>query len=95
MTGRNDDQMQKKEEKELAAIKKRQRIMNERTEKIERENEKLKRLTKGLFEARKKQKNLNKKFAQLRQNDNVRVTIQAIVHSKAQQVRDSIEYSER
>jgi K+/H+ antiporter YhaU regulatory subunit KhtT len=95
MTGRNDDQMQKKEEKELAAIKKRQRIMNERTEKIERENEELKRLTKGLFEARKKQKNLNKKFAQLRQNDNVRVTIQAIVHSKAQQVRDSIEYSER
>jgi hypothetical protein len=44
------------------------------TEKIERENEELKRLTKGLVEARKTQKKLYKEFAQLRQNDNPRVT---------------------
>jgi hypothetical protein len=54
------------------------------TEKIERENEELKRLTKGLVEARKTQKKLNEEFAQLRQNANPRVTTQAIVHSSAQ-----------
>jgi hypothetical protein len=34
---------------------------------------------------------LNEEFAQLRQKDNPRVTTQAIVHSSAQQVTDSIE----
>jgi hypothetical protein len=47
--------MQKEQEKELAAIKERQRNMKEMTEKIERENEEFKRLTKGLVEARKTQ----------------------------------------
>jgi hypothetical protein len=53
ITGRNEDQMQKEQEKELAAIKERQRNMKEMKEKIERENEELKRLTKKLVEARK------------------------------------------
>jgi hypothetical protein len=34
VTGRNDDQMQKEQEKELAAIKGRQRNMKEMTEKV-------------------------------------------------------------
>jgi hypothetical protein len=73
MTGRNDDQMQKEQEKELSIIKVRKRNMKEMTEKIERENEELKRPAKGLVDARKMQKNLNEEFAQLRQNDNSRV----------------------
>jgi uncharacterized coiled-coil DUF342 family protein len=40
--------------------------MTEMTEKIERENEELKRLTKELVEARKTQKKFNEEFAQLR-----------------------------
>jgi hypothetical protein len=51
VTGRNEDQMQTEQEKELVAIKERQRNMNEMTEKIERENKKLKRLTKEFYEA--------------------------------------------
>jgi hypothetical protein len=85
VTGRNNDQIQKEQEKELAAIKERQRNTKKMTEKIERKNEQLKLLTKELVEARKTQK-------KLRQNDNPRVTLQAIVHSSAQQVIDSIEF---
>jgi hypothetical protein len=48
VTGRNEDQMQKEQEKELAVIKERHRNIKEMTEKIERENEELKRLTKEL-----------------------------------------------
>jgi phosphopantetheine adenylyltransferase len=66
VTARNDDQMQKEQEKGLAAIKERQRNMKEMTEKIERENEELKRLTNRLIKAIKTQKYLNEKFAQLR-----------------------------
>jgi hypothetical protein len=44
VTRRNDYQTQKEEEKEIAANKNRQRNMKEMTEKIERENEELKRL---------------------------------------------------
>jgi uncharacterized phage infection (PIP) family protein YhgE len=84
--------MQREQEKELAAIKERQRNMKEMTEEIERENEKLKRLTKGLVEARKTHKKFNEEFAQLRQNDYPRDTTQAIVHSNAQQYTDSIEF---
>jgi chromosome segregation ATPase len=82
--------MQKEQEKELAAIKERQRTMKEMQEKIERENKELKWLTKRLVEARKTQKKLNEEFAQLRQNENALVRTQAIVHSSAQQVTDSI-----
>jgi hypothetical protein len=35
---------------------------------------------------------LNEEFAQLRQNDNPLVTTQAIVHSREQQLTDSIEF---
>jgi hypothetical protein len=62
------------------------------TEKIERENKELKLLTKGLVEARKTQKKLNEEFAQLRKNDSLRATSQAMGHSSAQQVTDSIEF---
>jgi hypothetical protein len=58
------------------------------TEKIERENEELKRLTKGLVEARKTQKKFNGEFAQIRKNDIPHITTQAIVHNNA----DSIEF---
>jgi hypothetical protein len=88
VTEKNDDQMQKEQEKELAAIKERQRNLKEMTEKIMWENEELKRLTIGLVEARKTQKKLNEEFVQLRQNNKPRVT----VHSSAQQVTDSIEF---
>jgi hypothetical protein len=54
-------------------------MKDEMTEKIERENEELKRPAKGLVDARKMQKNLNEEFAQLRQNNNSRVKTQAIV----------------
>jgi hypothetical protein len=60
VTRRNDDQMQKEQEKELAAIKKRQRNMKEVTEKIERENKEQKRLTKYLPKLLKRIKNLTK-----------------------------------
>jgi hypothetical protein len=60
VTERNDDQMQKEQEKELAAIKESQRNMKEMTEKIERENEELKRLTNGLVEAKKSEKKRTK-----------------------------------
>jgi F0F1-type ATP synthase membrane subunit b/b' len=43
--------MQKEQEQELAAINERQRNIKETTEKIEREKEELKRLTKGHVEA--------------------------------------------
>jgi chromosome segregation ATPase len=66
--------------------------MKEMTAKIEQENKELKRLTKRLVEARKTQKKLNEGIAQLRQNDNLRVTTQAIVHSSAQHVTNSIEF---
>jgi coenzyme F420-reducing hydrogenase delta subunit len=62
--------MQKEQEKELAAIKERQRNLKEMTEKIMWENEELKRMTIGHVEARKTQKKLNEEFVQLRQNDN-------------------------
>jgi hypothetical protein len=57
VTGRKDDQMQK--ERELAAIKERQRSIKEITEKIEREHEELKGLTSSKLEKRKK-KNITK-----------------------------------
>jgi hypothetical protein len=60
VTWRNDDQMQKEQEKELAAIKESQKNMKEMTEKIEWENEELKRLTNGLVEAKKSQKKRTK-----------------------------------
>jgi hypothetical protein len=53
---RNGNQMQKEQEKEQAAIRERQRNMKDMTDKMERENEELKRLTKELVEARKTQK---------------------------------------
>jgi chromatin segregation and condensation protein Rec8/ScpA/Scc1 (kleisin family) len=83
--GETEDQMQKEQVKELAAIIERQRNMKEMTKKIERENEELKRLTKKLVEARKTHKKLNEEFAQLRQKDNSRGTTQAMVHRRAQQ----------
>jgi hypothetical protein len=70
VTEKNDDQMQKEQEKELAAIKERQRNLKEMTEKIMWENEELKRITIGHVETRKTQKKLNEEFVQLRQNDN-------------------------
>jgi septal ring factor EnvC (AmiA/AmiB activator) len=85
VTAKNEDQMQKEQEKELAAIKERQRNMVEMTEKIERENEELKRLTKELIEATKTLNKLNEEFADLRQKDNSHVTTQAMVHISAQQ----------
>jgi hypothetical protein len=66
VTERNDDQMQKEQEKEIAAIKERQRNMKDMTENIERENEELERRTIGLVEARKTQKKIYEEFAQLR-----------------------------
>jgi hypothetical protein len=53
--------------------------MKEMTDKIERENEELKRLTKELVETRKTQKKMNEEFAQLRRKDSSRVTTQAMV----------------
>jgi hypothetical protein len=82
------------QEKELATIKERQRNMMERTHKIERENNDLKRLTIELVEDRKTQKKLDEEFAQLRQKDNSRATTQAIVHSSAQQFTNPIEFSD-
>jgi hypothetical protein len=70
----------KNKKKELAAIKEIQRNMKEMTDKIERENEELKRLTKDeLVETRKTQKKMNEEFAQLRRKDSSRVTTQAMV----------------
>jgi hypothetical protein len=57
--------------------------MKEMTEKIERENEELKRLTKELVEARKTQK------------DNSRATTQPMVHNSAPQFTNPIEFSGR
>jgi hypothetical protein len=94
VTGRNEDQMQKVQEKGLAAINERQRNMMERTDKIERENKDLKQLTIELVEDRKTQKKLDEEFAQLRQKDNSRATTQAMVHSSAQQFTNPIEFSE-
>jgi hypothetical protein len=56
VTGRNEDQMQKEQEKELAVIKERQKNIKKMTKIIERENEELERLTKELVEARKRRK---------------------------------------
>jgi hypothetical protein len=59
VTGRNEDQMQKVQKKELAAINERQKNMKKMAEKIERENEELKRLTKEFVKDRKTQKKFN------------------------------------
>jgi predicted RNase H-like nuclease (RuvC/YqgF family) len=93
VTGSDEDQMQKEQEKKLVAIKERQKNTKEMTEKIEREKEELKRLTKELVEARKTQKKLYEEFAKLRQKDNSHVTTQAMAHSSAKQFTNPIEFS--
>jgi hypothetical protein len=84
ITGRkNYEQQRMEQEKELEEVMTRQKKIREMTERIEKENQELKRLTTGLIEARKAQKELNLELNQLRQTENTHTDTPAIIHSNS------------
>jgi predicted nucleic acid-binding Zn-ribbon protein len=94
ITGRKDDERQMEQEKELAEIKTRQKNMKEMTERNETANQELKRLTKGLIEARKTQKELNEELTRLKQTENMRTDTRSIFHGSPRTHTDSLDLLE-